>query len=197
MDGNPGQHGCQHRTGVVAMRVLGAIVAVLILASAGHAATRYVSGVGFPTTETPGGESLSGTVDWGDPSDIATIDYSLEWGDDDWTGTMGLLATNIAGTSAQMIYADPANDLVLTAISADGPFDLDADLFLDTEGYGGFEAWTLTNTGPSANKYGTITGISSVPEPGLKIVALSGGLCLLVFRRKFLRWSAHHAMAGA
>ena len=177
------------------MRIFGAIVLVAMMAASGYAETRYASGVGFPTTETPGGESILGTLDWGSPSDITNLDYDLTWGTSSWAGMFSLLTTNIAGGSAQLVYGDPTNDLIFTAISADGSFNLDADTFVDTAGYGGFETWTLTDANPALNRYGTITHISSVPEPGLQIVAVCGGLCLLVFRRRFLRWTANHELA--
>ena len=179
------------------MRIIGAIVLVVMMATSGYAATRYASGVGFPTTETLGGESITGTLDWGSPSDITSLDYDLTWGTTNWVGMFNLLTTNIAGSSAQLVYGDATNDLILTAISADGSFNLDADLFVDTGGYGGFEAWTLTDANPALNRYGTITHISSVPEPGLQIAAVCGGLCLLVFRRRFLRWTKRHDLARA
>ena len=120
------------------MRILGAIVLVVMMTTSVTAATRYLDGVGFPTTETPGGESMLGTLDWGTPGDITDLNYDIKWGDQEWAGMFTLLATNIAGSSAQLIYSDPVNDLTLTAISADGSFSLDYDDFIDTEGDGGF-----------------------------------------------------------
>ena len=178
------------------MRFVGAFVLVAMMTASGTAATRYLDGVGIPTTETPGGESMLGTLDWGDLGEITDIDYDIKWGDDEWAGMFSLLTTNIAGSSAQLIYADPVNDLILTAISADGPFSLDSDDFVDSEGYGGFEAWTLTDAEPDLNRYGTITHISSVPEPGMKMIAAGGLFMLVVFRRRFLGRSRRHAMAG-
>ena len=177
------------------MRILGAIVLVAMMTASSTAATRYLSGVGFATTETPGGESMLGTLDWGTPGDITNLDYDITWGDQEWAGMFSLLATNIAGSSAQLIYSDPVNDLTMTAISADGSFSLDSDDFVDTEGYGGFEAWTLTDANPALNRYGTITHISAVPEPGLQMVAAGGLFMLVVFRRRCLRWARDHAVA--
>ena len=174
---------------------IGALGLVLAIAASSTAATRYMDGVGFPTTETPGGESMAGTLDWGTPGDITDLDYDIVWGDQEWTGMFTLLATNIAGSSAQLIYSDPVNDLTLTAISADGSFSLDSDDFVDSGGYGGFEAWTLTDANPSANRYGTITHISTVPEPGLQMVAAGGLFMLVVFRRLQLGRTRNYDMA--
>ena len=138
---------------------------------------------------------MLGTLDWGDLGEITDLDYDIKWGDDEWAGMFTLLSTNIAGSSAQLIYTDPVNDLILTAISADGPFSLDSNDFVDTEGYGGFEAWTVTSAAPAANKYGTITHISTVPEPGLQMVAAGGLFMLVVFRRLQLGRTRNYDMA--
>ena len=167
-----------------------AILLVLAVASTGHGAIRYMDGFGFPTTETPGGQAISGTLDWGTPSILSEVTYKLDWGETEFEGTMELLATNIAGTSAQLIYQDELNGLTMTAISADGDFSLDAANFVDEEGYGGFEAWTMTDPTPVANRYGTLTSIRNhyaVPEPGTQALAVLGGVGLLVFRR----WRIH------
>ena len=167
--------------------LVGVLMCCMCVSSVATGAIRYMDGVGFPTTETPGGESILGTLDWGTPSILSEVTYALDWGPESFEGTMNLLATNIAGQSAQLIYQDPANGLTMTAVSADGDFSLDAEDFEKARGYGGFEAWTLTDVQPELNRYGSITSIDSVrppiPEPSSQALAVLGGVGLLVFRR--------------
>lgn len=137
---------------------------VLIVNATGQAEPRYLEGVGIPNTETLGGESITGTIDWGNPPLVTTADYDISIGGESFSGEFALAATTISGPSAQLVYVDPANGLVLSAVSADGPTSLDAELYSLDGGYGGYETWLLTDTAPLANRYGTITSI--VPEPG-------------------------------
>jgi len=145
---------------------------LLALSTSAWAGPRSLVGFGFPTTETPGLELISGTIDWGTPEILPSATYDIDFGATTYTGTFSLVSTVIAGPAAQLIYSDASNGLTMTAISADGPFSLTAADFVDTAGYGGFEAWTLTDTAAALNRYGTITKIVDVPNPSTFVLGL-------------------------
>jgi hypothetical protein len=126
---------------------------------------RYLSGVGVPSTETPGGELVRGTIDWGSPETVSDAEYAITIGDDEYAGVLTLNATTTSGPAAQLVYGDAENGIVLTAVSADGPFSLDAAHFVDSAGFGGFEFWTITDTASFFNRFHTITAISASPVP--------------------------------
>ena len=159
------------------MRILSALL-VLCVAGQLSAATRYLTGIGIPTTETPGGALVVGTIDWGTPEQLTTADYDLTLDGDPFAGQLILTASTNAGAASQLVFADVNNGIVVTAISADGPTTLDAAAYVNTEGYGGYEAWTLTDTAAGLNRYASLTQISAtpiaVPEPGAWVMLLIG-----------------------
>ena len=151
---------------------------VLVWCGQAQASIRHMVGVGIPTTETPGGEYIVGRIDWGVDNSIGSADYVIGIGIPAYAGTFDLVASIISGQSAQLVYADGTNGLVLTATSADGPYELDAATFVDTAGYGGFELWTVTDTKADANRYGSITSMTHVPEPSSWLLLMIGVLTI-------------------
>jgi len=119
-----------------------------------------ITGVGIPTTDTPGGDPVWGTVTW---LDSEQANYAVRWGATDHAGVLVLQTATTVGDVTTGIWGDPAAGLLLAAVSADGPVVWDPASW-PRPGHGGFETWLLIDTSAKPNHYASLVTLT-VPEP--------------------------------